>query len=125
MHDDGTLYYAHYTPQLHYRGIALDDDDKMMNECWPWPPSLSPSPSTGSPRSTQLFDYKLGQCAVHICTDNLTTVLYSVQCRCLSLARQPTKGVTQDPTPINTPSEDVLTPHKEYISGLVRCQVCG
>ena len=27
MHDDGTLYYAHYTPQLHYRGIALDDDD--------------------------------------------------------------------------------------------------
>ena len=38
----GTLYYAYYTPQLHYRGIALDDDDNMMNECWPWPPISVP-----------------------------------------------------------------------------------
>ena len=81
-----------------------------------------PPPAQGRPDQPNYFDNMLGQRAVHTCTDNLTTFLYSVQCRCLSLARQPTKRVTKDPTPTNTPSEDILTPHNEYSSVLVRCQ---
>ena len=107
MHDDGTLYYAHYTPQLHYRGIALDDDGNMMNECWPWPPISVPLLQD---RVAQINPTVLitGWDNVHyMYTDNMTTTLYSVLCTCLSLARQPTKSVTQDLTPIHTTSEDV------------------
>ena len=89
-------------------------------------PNLCPPPSAqGRPDQPNYLDYRLGQRALHICTDNMTTFLYSVQCRCLSLARQPTKLVTQAPTPVNTPSKDALTPHNEYSSVLVRCHVCN
>ena len=69
MHDDSTLYYAYYTPQLHYRGIALDDDDKMMNECWSWPKISVPLPQH---RVTQI-----NQTVLITGWDNVQYILYA------------------------------------------------
>ena len=64
MHDDGTLYYAHYTPQLHYRGIALDDDDNMMTVCCPLVPHLPlKTLAQNLPEQPGCVDHQLGQCA--------------------------------------------------------------
>ena len=123
MHDDGTLYYAHYTPQLHYRGIALDDDDNMMNECWPWPPISVPFLQHRVAQINQTVLITGCDNVHYLCTDNVTTLctLYSV---CVSPwpGSQP-RVSPRTSHPVHTTSENVCTPHIEYYSGLVSCGV--
>ena len=74
MHDDGTLYYAYYTPQLHYRGIALDDDDNNDDGILTHDPRPRPHPlAQRLPDQPYRGVNQLGQCAelMHRLPDDL------------------------------------------------------